>query len=216
MFANTLENKKTTVIARTSKSIKTAGFLEEDQASAVILMAFSTDPAARWMYPEPHDYLKHFPEFIKYFAGKSFEKETAYYTDGFSGAALWLPPDVHPDEEPLISLFEETLPNEKKADFFPVFEQMGKYHPDEPHWYLPMIGVEAVSQNRGFGSALMRHALAVCDRDNLPAYLESSNPRNISLYIRYGFEICGTIQVGSSPPIIPMIRKSQSNGFSSN
>ena len=33
---------------------------------------------------------------------------------------------------------------------------------------------------------------------------ESSNARNISLYLRHGFEILDTIQVGSSPSFAPM------------
>ena len=39
------------------------------------------------------------------------------------------------------------------------------------------------------------------------ACLESSNPKNIPLYERHGFELLGTIQVGASPPIFPMLRK---------
>ncbi len=38
--------------------------------------------------------------------------------------------------------------------------------------------------------------------DTTPA----SNPRNSSLYLRHGFEVMGTIQVGSSPVVTPMIR----------
>jgi hypothetical protein len=41
----------------------------------------------------------------------------------------------------------------------------------------------------------------------LPAYLESSNPRNISLYERHGFEIIGLIQAGGSPTLTPMLRR---------
>jgi ribosomal protein S18 acetylase RimI-like enzyme len=91
-----------------------------------------------------------------------------------------------------------------------VFEQMGSFHPAEPHWYLPMIGVDVPFQNRGYGSALLRHALAVCDRDGVPAYLESSNPRNVPLYQRHGFELMGVIQAGSSPKLFPMVRKPRS------
>jgi hypothetical protein len=36
--------------------------------------------------------------------------------------------------------------------------------------------------------------------------LESTNPRNLSLYKRHGFEPIGTIQQGSSPPLYPMLR----------
>jgi ribosomal protein S18 acetylase RimI-like enzyme len=52
----------------------------------------------------------------------------------------------------------------------------------------------------------MAYALAWCDRDHVPAYLESSNPRNISFYERHGFESLGAIQVGSSPTVVPMLR----------
>ena len=55
----------------------------------------------------------------------------------------------------------------------------------------------------------MRHALSRCDRDGTPAYLESSNPRNITLYERHGFERLGTVQVGTSPSIVPMLRRAR-------
>jgi ribosomal protein S18 acetylase RimI-like enzyme len=75
------------------------------------------------------------------------------------------------------------------------------------HWHLPMIGVLPGLQGRGLGSALLHHALAHIDRTRLPAYLESSSERNVPLYLRHGFEVMGIIQVGSSPPIFPMIRQ---------
>jgi ribosomal protein S18 acetylase RimI-like enzyme len=90
---------------------------------------------------------------------------------------------------------------------FAVLDQMGSYHPSEPHWYLPLIGVDPVLHGKGYGSALMEHALIQCDRDKKLAYLESSNPKNMTLYKRHGFELLGTIQVGASPPIFPMLRK---------
>jgi hypothetical protein len=55
----------------------------------------------------------------------------------------------------------------------------------------------------------MKHALEQCDCDHVPAYLESTNPKNVSLYQRHGFEILGTIQEGASPPLIPMLRKAR-------
>jgi ribosomal protein S18 acetylase RimI-like enzyme len=95
---------------------------------------------------------------------------------------------------------------ERQAAVFAVFEQMGRYHPAEPHWYLPFIGVDPIHQGKGYGSALLKHVLLQCDRDRAPAYLESTNPANISLYERHGFQVLATIQVGSSPPIFPMLR----------
>jgi ribosomal protein S18 acetylase RimI-like enzyme len=139
--------------------------------------------------------------------GRAFEQGTAYCLHGYTGAALWLPPGVQPDEEAVIALFQRTMAEAAQEHIFVVFEQMGSYHPAEPHWYLPLIGVDPAHQGRGYGSALLRHALTVCDRDGTPAYLESTSPESIPLYERHGFEVLGTIQVGASPPIFPMLRR---------
>jgi ribosomal protein S18 acetylase RimI-like enzyme len=172
-------------------------------------LAFSSDPAVRWAYPDPHQFFSSFPEFVRAFGGKAFEHGTAHYVEGFTGAALWLPPDVLPDEEALGSLLLRTVSEEIHDEVFAVLEQMGSYHPTEPHWYLPLIGVDPAHQGKGYGSALLRHALASCDRNHQIAYLESSNPRNIPLYERHGFKLLGEIQAGSSPPIFPMSRNPQ-------
>jgi ribosomal protein S18 acetylase RimI-like enzyme len=64
-------------------------------------------------------------------------------------------------------------------------------------------------QGRGYGSALLRHALEQIDRDGQLAYLESTNPANVPLYQRHGFEVVGTIQVDDAPPMIPMVRRAR-------
>jgi ribosomal protein S18 acetylase RimI-like enzyme len=120
---------------------------------------------------------------------------------------MWLPPGIAPDEEKLMTLTETHAPKDRVADMMQVFEQMDRYHPKDSCWYLPLIGVDPAQQGRGCGSALLQYALSRCDRDGVPAYLESSNPRNISLYLRHGFEIIGNIQVGSSPTMAPMLRR---------
>lgn len=186
--------------------IKTATASEEASTITVIGLAFSADPATRWTWPDPNQYLTHFPSFVKLFGGKAFTHDSAYYIDGYAGAALWLPPEVHPDEDALISLLQSTGSTQVQKDGAAVFEQMGRYHPSEPHWYLPFIGVDPFHQGKGYGGALMEHALIPCDRDDTLAYLESSNPKNIPLYERYGFKLLGKIQVGTSPPIYPMLR----------
>ncbi len=185
--------------------IATAG--EKDPITAVLVLAFSTDPAARWMYRDPDQYLKYFPSFVQAFAGSAYSHRSAYYIEEYTGAALWLPPGVHPDEQALFDLMQRAVPERNHQDATALFEQMGRYHPSEPHWYLPLIGVDPVCQGQGHGSMLMQHALAPCDRDKTPAYLESSNPRNVPLYERHGFELLGTIQAGASPPLFPMLRR---------
>lgn len=194
-------------LPETTLVIRTAMAAEAERVVATLTLAFSADPVARWAYPDPQGYQTYWPDLVRRFGGRAFDHGTAHYADGVAGAALWLPPGVRPDEEALAELLERSIPERDQADVFGVLEQMGSYHPSEPHWYLPLIGVDPLHQGKGYGSALLRHALARCDRDHLPAYLESSNPRNIPLYKRHGFEVIGTIQAGSSPPIWPMLRR---------
>jgi len=191
-----------------SPPVRTVTTAETDKAVDALVLAFSADPTVRWIYPDPHQFLAAWPAMIRAFGGKTIEHGSAYAVNGFAGVGLWLPPDIEPDEEELNAVIESTVSETIIEDVGTVFEQMDAYHPqDGPCWYLPLIGVDPAHQGKGLGTALMQHALAVCDRDGLPAYLESSNPANISLYERHGFDVLGKIQVGSSPPIHPMLRQ---------
>ena len=183
-----------------------AGAAEIDHAIATLVLAFGTDPVARWMYGDPHQYLLHIPRLFRALGTSSFDAGAAQRTDDGIGIAIWLPPAVHGDDGPLEAVIAESIAGERQAEVAAVFERTEHYRPTEPHWYLSLIGVEALHRNKGCGSALLQHRLRQCDREHLPSYLWSSSPLNISLYKRHGFETAGTIQMGSSPPLFPMLR----------
>lgn len=190
-----------------SPTVRVMAAADKDPAAETIVLAFSADPMARWTWPHAHQYLAAMPRMVRAFGGKAFSNGSAFCTDNYAGAALWLPPGVHPDEEELGAVVESTVAPSLAAETAAVFEQMATYHPTEPHWYLPLIGVDPAHQGEGHGEALMAYALARCDHDHALAYLESSNPRNIPFYRGHGFEPLGTIQVGSSPTLVPMLRR---------
>ena len=187
--------------------IKTSTMAEMPRVIDTIVLGFAADPIVRWLFPEPQEFLTTFPTLTRLFGGRAFEHNSAYKTDGYTGAALWLPPDIHPDEEGLTSLFDDKFSGVMLEDIFSLFEQMDKFHPDEPCWHLAFIAVDPAQQGNGLGSALLEHTLASCDKDHKLAYLESTNPANLPLYLRYGFEVIGDIQTGASPPMFPMIRE---------
>ena len=178
------------------------------QASAIstIVLGFAADPMTRWVWPDPSEYLRMMPRFAKAFGGRAFEHGTADITDGARAAALWLPPGVEPDDAEMGAIMEETLRPDIAEDIGAVLKGMAQYHPREPHWYLPLIAADPNWIGQGLGALLMKHALQRCDEQGVAAYLESSNPRNISLYQRHGFRITGRIQSGSSPVMTPMLR----------
>jgi len=191
----------------TTDVIKSATSRDEGTVADVLTLAFSTDPAARWSWADPRGYLTSFPRFVRAFGGEAFARGTAYFIEGYKGAALWLPPGAEPDEAAMAALMQESVDPGALNDAGALIERMASYHPTEPHWYLPFIGINPMHQGKGLGSALMQYALAEIDRQGGLAYLESSNPANVPLYQRHGFELLGTIQVGGSPEIFPMLRK---------
>jgi ribosomal protein S18 acetylase RimI-like enzyme len=192
----------------TTHDVRAATMAERDAVFAILTLAFSGDPASRWTWPDPKTYLEAFPHFAIAFGGAAFEKGSALRV-GSAGAALWLPPGTDSDEAALNDLMMRTADAATAVDGPQLMQQMASHHPKEPHWYLPLLGVDPAHQNEGIGGALLRHVTDQCDRDGVLAYLESSNPRNIPLYERHGFEILGRAQSGQSPVITPMLRKPQ-------
>jgi GNAT superfamily N-acetyltransferase len=189
-----------------SEIVRVASLADENPIVDTIVLAFTADPMARWTWPHAHQFLAALPRMVRALGGEAFSLGSAFCTEDHAGAALWLPPGAHPDETELKALLQSTVSPSLAKETTAVFEQMATYHPSEPHWFLPLIGVDPAHQGEGHGGALMAYALARCDRDHAPAYLESSNPRNIPFYERYGFQSLGTIQVGSSPTVVPMLR----------
>jgi hypothetical protein len=124
--------------------VAVAGSADLEPLISVMVLAFAADPVARWMYHDPQRYLAYFGRFITAFAGKAFSIETAWCIGGNLGAALWLPPGVKPDQEAILGILDESVPRDVMADVNAMFGEMAAYHPRDPHWYLPTIGVDRI------------------------------------------------------------------------
>ncbi len=186
--------------------VNVASATDQDAVLGALMLAFGADPCIRYTFPKPQTYLAAFRPFATAMGGGAFAAGGAWMADNGAAAALWLPPGVESDSDALGGLIGELVPPEKQAVIGEVVEGMGQYHPHEPHWYLAMVGVDPARQGQGLGSAMLKAGLERCDADGLIAYLESSNPKNVPLYERHGFEVMGLIQPGDFPPLYPMIR----------
>jgi len=75
----------------------------------------------------------------------------------------------------------------------------GKRDPDERHWHLGPLAVDAHLQGKGVGSKLMRVFSARMDAAGEDAYLETDKPVNVRFYERFGFEVVGEQEVLGVP-----------------
>jgi len=184
---------------------------ESDQARviATLVSAFIEDPVERWLFPEPAEYLTHFPVFVAAFGGEAFCRQTVWRLGEFAAASMWIPPGAKPDADAIVAVLSDCVAPEKHEDAFAVLEQMDQAHPSYAHWYLPWLGVDPARRGAGLGSELLKQCLAVIDADHLPVFLETPNPRTIRFYERHGFEVTNVAQAGTCPPITSMLRASR-------
>ncbi len=186
--------------------IRLATIDDEPAIVDAIVLAFTADPMWRWAWPTPHTFLVCARAFVRAFTGAAIAHGSAYCSEDLVAACLWLRPGVHGDDAAVDELFGRSLTPARLADLQGIAAQMERFHPKEPHWYLSLIGVDPAHQGKGYGSALLTRSLQECDREQMPAYLESSNAKNVPLYARYGFVALGALQAGGSPTMVPMVR----------
>jgi GNAT superfamily N-acetyltransferase len=133
-----------------------------------------------------------------------------FLTEG--GCACWTPPPGRDDwpedrEVRFAEVLRAACDDGDLARLAVLASTMQRCHPEEPHWYLGTLATVRSLQAKGVGTALLGHGLALVDRDSTPAYLESSNPRNLSLYERHGFQVTGQISLPGGPSLIAMWRE---------
>jgi ribosomal protein S18 acetylase RimI-like enzyme len=74
-----------------------------------------------------------------------------------------------------------------------------KRDPEERHWHLGPIAVDAHLQGMGVGSKLMEVFCARVDAAGEEAYLETDKTANVRFYERFGFEVVGEQEVLGVP-----------------
>jgi ribosomal protein S18 acetylase RimI-like enzyme len=177
--------------------------------------AFFDDPVMTWLLPDARARRRKLP---KLFAALTRHHhlarggvEVASVGPTIGAAALWDPPDQwqHTPVEELRAAPSMLLTfGTAVRRGIHVTESMKREHPEEPHWYLGVIGSDPQVRGAGLGHALMRSRLDRCDAESAPAYLESSNPDNIGYYQRFGFEVTGEIGLPDGGPVVyPMWRQ---------
>lgn len=165
--------------------------------------AFIDDPCFNWVIPDRRLY----SAFFRMLADKVYLPRGHCYLDREErGAALWLPPGVSPALPMSVTqlILVARLAWHSGAGVLKHLQQaqevMDRRHPTEPHYYLHAIGARHANQGQGVGSALLKAGTLVCDREQIPAYLESSSESSAALYQRHGFEVFAEEPIGKGGP----------------
>jgi ribosomal protein S18 acetylase RimI-like enzyme len=167
--------------------------------------AFDDDPVAAFSNPRASSRERRLAFFFTGRMESLIDDELCFCDEERTGAALWAAPDRWhvPPREQLRAL---RLMSRRAVHATVGFARMERIHPKEPHFYLSVLGVDPHAQGRGVGSRLLAPMLERCDREGVPAYLESSKERNVEYYGRHGFRVTGEFRFPRGPAMWPMWR----------
>ena len=167
--------------------------------------AFEDDPVARFAHPGP----RRRPRGLRrWFGGRLrtlLPDELVWCDEDRRGAAVWAPPDRW--ELPFREVVWNLPSVSRRLPWLMVgYHRVDALHPPEPHLYLSVLGVDPGAQRGGLGSRLLEPGLEHCDREGVPAYLESSKEANVPFYERHGFRVTREVAMPKGPSLWLMWR----------
>lgn len=155
-------------------------------------------PAFRHVFPDPRRRARALRPFFTATVADAVPFESVYAAVEGShvlGVAAWLPPGAFPwsrwRKARATPAFLRVLAADPRA--FPTFARLGanaeRAHPEEPHWFLEVLGIRPEAQRQGWGTRLVQPALDRADAAGVPCALETSDPANVAFYERFGFVV---------------------------
>lgn len=181
------------------------------EAGAVLGRAFLEDPLFGWMLRGTHREGR-LVQVFSTFASSALRAPGARVlaTPGRTAAAIWLPPGHWRGGLPELARTAVPLGRALRGGVLRGLRLQAvveRHHLREPHWYLEALGAVPEARGTGVGARVVQPVLDVCDAARLPAYLESSNPRNWSFYERLGFVRGEPLPVPSGCPVVMPMRR---------
>jgi ribosomal protein S18 acetylase RimI-like enzyme len=181
----------------------------------ILVDAFYDDPTWSWVFPDPDRRRSQQGLLWRALVDGAMRYESVWLNDDATATAVWIPPggtEMTPEREAeLMADFAEVLSPDELARVPGVMTAFDEAHPHhEPHFTLSLLGTRTTHRGEGRGLRLLKDTLTVVDAAGMPAYLEASNPANIALYQRYGFERFGSFTLPGGATVTTMWRRPSS------
>ncbi|WP_304451823.1 N-acetyltransferase [Nocardiopsis sp. YSL2] len=220
----------------TAEAVRTATMNDVPGVARVLGRAFANDPLPRWLFPDDDTRMARTVRLSAIVAGfghvprenaavvvspAAASRRSGPPPPGASGAApspvvrgaaLWKPPEGAPTGAPFLV---RSLPHlaalvgpRHIPEVVRYLGELAHSRPEEPHWYLSMLGTDPVARGTGVGSRLLRAGLARADSDGVPVYLETMNSANLGYFERFGFRVVRVLNDARYPSTYCLMRGS--------
>jgi GNAT superfamily N-acetyltransferase len=167
-------------------------------AAASLVRAFYDDPMLVYMFPDPRSRARALRRFFGLQLRQTPKgRGLAYTTEDCRSTAIWIPPRSGPPgvRDVIAQIPKLIVLGRRAGAALELVQIVEARHPKTPHYYLGGLGTDPAWQHRGLGSAVLTPVLEICDRDGVPAYLESSKESNVAFYARHHFEVIDKVSV---------------------
>jgi len=184
---------------------------DRDAILDTLSRAFAEDPVwGGWAFPDRARAMRQRSAVFGLWVDMTLRYGWVKVTEGCEAVASWFPPgtgeDTPEDYDRLVRLAHEQLGDHARIflDGCAIIESSRPLA--EPHYYLSLLATHDAHRGRGLAASLLDESLALIDRERMPAYLDSTNPKNLPLYERRGFRIIGSYQLPEGPAVDQMWR----------
>ena len=197
------------------RDVRRATIDDADVLARIAAAGFYDDPVLSWVLRDADTRLAQLTFMFTGMAHDMLPIGGTVHLAGDASAAFWRGPDYQHGRTAADRVQSAGAASAMASRFTPdemerlgtLGEAMMAAHPHEPHWYLNVVSTLPEHQGHGLGGAVLQPVLSVCDTELVSAYLESSNPRNMTLYRRQGFVETGEIALPDGPSLYQMWRE---------
>ncbi|MEU6844902.1 GNAT family N-acetyltransferase [Streptomyces sp. NPDC046716] len=204
------------VRAHPSVAARTATPADADAIVSTLTSAFFHDPLWGPAFPDERRRGEQAAVMWRRYVTSALRYPWTLVTPAAEAAAVWIPPggtELTPAEEAALpDLLARAAGEDTARDILAIYDQLEAAHPDEPCFFLTLLGVHDDHRGKGLGMGLLAESLARIDALGAPAYLESSNPVNIDRYRGVGFVPRDTITIATGHVVTTMWRPARPTG----
>jgi GNAT superfamily N-acetyltransferase len=177
------------------------------QMVETVVEAFFDDPITVWIYPDESTRRPMLAEWYELMLLVGLRAGHTYTAGQNRSLAIWSPPSVSQlfnwerDGEQMGALIRRHLGSRAGAVQQGLLAIETSHPRGLPHFYLSLLGTAPSAQGRGLAGSLLKEVLERCDREEWPAYLETSRIENVRFYEHRGFRVTSTTELANGPQI---------------
>ena len=162
-----------------------------------VVSAFASDPAFHYFFADKATFNEQARTFAGYLFDKRVHQGTVWIIEDGAAVAMWDAPRATngvTETNDQLDLPDDTL---KRLDRYDAAVEAAL--PRSPYWYLGILATHPDYAGRGWGRLVMTAGIDRAAAAGLPAYLETTNENNVTLYERAGWQVTESMSVDGLP-----------------